>query len=439
MPFAGFTAEDFDAYLPEKWSSNMFTLPRRKVKDKLEAIGRQLFAELATCGLQLVPHLSDDHPSLWNNKRVETQWLFFSRDEGAQKKLAEIIDTERTLAANLADPAPLYRHVFLGVAVDCEHLEIGLRMHHDAWVDRKNLLTLLATEDGRCHFLDLLGTLPGHYEVGLVGGEIGPASGFDMDRLEDLTTRFGEGGGFLFVGARLPRDQVPVLGPEVEGVLVETMRLLVPVYHFVAWSPENDVVSMDNLVARREDAIRQAREQFGAQREEREARRAIEQQESQQRLEDLEERTRLQQEWRARERFARRAAARIAAEAEAQGEGASGPSPPARLAQPVRQAATPPAAALPPAATAPQPVRKEPADRPRAERPPRVAPERAADVRVGDRVEVGSGFLKGRMGIVQEIDDRGGVRIAFGALTSRLDRADVVGHGPATEGRTQDR
>jgi hypothetical protein len=64
-----------------------------------------------------------------------------------------------------------------------------------------------------------------------------------------------------------------------------------------------------------------------------------------------------------------------------------------------------------------------------------VAPERASDIRVGDRVEVGSGFLKGRLGIVQELDDRGGVRIAFGALSSRLDRPDVIGHGPAQGGR----
>jgi hypothetical protein len=429
MPFPGFTAEDFDAYLPEKWSSNMFTLPRRRVKDKLEDVGRHLPGNLAEFGLSLVQHLSDDHPTLWNNKKVETQWLFYSRDELAQKQLAEVIDTERTLAANLADPAPLYRHVFLGVAVDQGHLEIGLRLHHEAWVDRKNALTLLAEEDGLCHFLDVLASLPGHYEIGLVGEELAPVGGIDIDRIRDLAARFDGGSGFLFIGARLPRDQVLVLGPEVLEVVNEALRLLAPVYRFVAWSPENDAVSLDNLVARRQEAIHLARDQFAAQIEQREARRAAEQEASQQHLEELEERTRIQQEWRARERLVRRAAARTQADVEALPEIVRGPRPPDPP-EPHPPAVEPPAPRPPE-----RPARQAAGERPRHDRPPRVATERASDVRVGDRVEVGSGFLKGRMGIVQEIDDRGGVRIAFGSLSSRLERADVVGHGPAQGNR----
>ncbi len=167
--FDGFSSEDFDAYLPEKWSSNVFTLPRRKVKDKLDFIGRRLFEEFQAYGLALNMHLSDDHPSLWNKKKVDTQWLFFSRDEEARKKLAEIIDTERTLATTLIDPTPLYRHVFLGVSVNRDHVEIGLWLHHEAWVDRKNLTALLKDDDFRARFDEIKGIIT------LVDGTLLPA------------------------------------------------------------------------------------------------------------------------------------------------------------------------------------------------------------------------------------------------------------------------
>jgi len=427
MPFAGFQAEDFDAYLPEKWSSNMFTLPRRKVREKLDAIGGQLAAELAGGGLPLVQHLSDDHPTIWNNKKVEAQWLFYSRDESSQKRLAEIIDTERTLAADLADPAPLYRHVFIGVAVDRDHLEIGLRLHHDAWVDRRNLLTLIADDEGRGHFHDLLASLPPHYEIGLMGGEMAPVGRIDEAGIAGLAARFEEAGGFLFIGARLPRDQVLVLGEEIGGMLLEAVGLLAPVYRFVAWSPENDTVSLDNLVVRRREAIRLARDQFAAEREERRARRDREEAERRERLGDIEERVRVQEQWRARERMVRRSAARAQAAAEEGGKVVA--------AEADRRAEGPRAAG--PAAERPRerPENGAAAQRPERDRATRVPADRAADIQVGDRVEVVSGFLKGRIGVVQEIDDRGGLRIAFGSLSSRLDRADVRGHGPAHGGR----
>ena len=40
--FSGFTAEDFDAYSPEKWRSNVFNLNRLMVKQKLEHIAPTL-------------------------------------------------------------------------------------------------------------------------------------------------------------------------------------------------------------------------------------------------------------------------------------------------------------------------------------------------------------------------------------------------------------
>ena len=63
-----YCAEDFDAYRPEKWNSNMFTLERRRVKSKLENLGEMLEQELESATLSLIMNLSDEFPSLWNNQ-----------------------------------------------------------------------------------------------------------------------------------------------------------------------------------------------------------------------------------------------------------------------------------------------------------------------------------------------------------------------------------
>ncbi|MFO8070947.1 MAG: hypothetical protein R6V85_03640 [Polyangia bacterium] len=416
----GFTPDDFDAYLPEKWASNVYTLPRRKVKDKLESLGRDLSAALERNDLPLAMHLSDDHPSLWNNKKVSRQWLFFSRDEAARKKLIELIDTERTLADTLADPTPLFRHAFLGVSVDKDYLEVGLRLHHDAWVDRRNLRELMNDEEGRRHFADLCDSLPDHYEAGLVDVDLIQMSELDDERMREFSETFEQRRGWLFIGARLPRDQVVVLGPEVRETVVEAFGMLVPLYRFIAWSPQNDAITMENLVARRQEAIRSAREQFASERQQREKRRAREESERLELRAELEERTRTEEDWRRRERAARRAAAREAArrEEEAAERREERESPPGGAERHERR----------------QDARRESAprrgSRGRREERPRVSPERKAEIRAGDRVEVRSGFLAGRRGVVGELDDKDCALVLFGSMSSRLDRKDLVGLGP---------
>jgi len=453
MMFEGFTPEDFDAYLPEKWASNMFTLPRRRVKEKLETLGRSLSDELSAAGMALVARLSDEHPSLWNNKKVDTQWLFFSRDEDAQKQLSEIIDTERTLAATLADPTPLYRHVFLGVSLDKDTLEVGLRLHYDAWVDRKNLLALVGSDEGRARFAELRASLPDHYEIGVVGEELFAPQDLDHDAFAGCAARLEEHGGWLFIGARMPRDQVAVLGADVAETALETFRLLIPVYRFVAWSPENDAISMDRLLAEHERAIKATQAELDRERAEREARRREQQVLQAELRAEVEDRVLQEHAWRQREIAARRSAAKSAAEkAEAAWAAlqAKAPEQPAAEARPAPEPEPepvpveqkkddgPPSLARGARATegAPRTSRDKRRERPaksyRDHKPPR--PREAIDtdaaVAVGARVEVLRGFLKGRRGIVQDIDEKGQVRIAFGALSSRLALGDVAALKP---------
>ncbi len=461
--FEQFLPEDFDAYLEEKWNSNMFTLPRRKVKGKLEAIGRMLSTDLKQAGLSLVMNLSDEFPSLWNKKLVDTQWLFFSRDETARKKLTDLIDKERTLAGTLADPTPRYRHIFLGMALNKDHLAIGMYLHHDAWVDRSNLINLLNDETKKTELVALLTQLPEHYVIGLGDTETTSPAQFEENIIDDFTGQFHAEKGWLFMGARLPRDQVPILGTEVVTTTHQIIEFLIPLYKFFAWSPDNDAISLDTLVAERNETLKARSEEFSREREARDEKHRQKEAEGLKLREEIAEKVRETQTWRQREMAARRAfAAKAAAEskqddARARAEamaaswnlGGKEKTPTAPVDKPpVKSKPTADKPPVEPRPTAPEPrERKKWSDHKRgfkpakskpftpAKRPvaptPSVTPERAADIQIGDLVEVTRGFLQSRRGVVQQSDEKGGLRVSFGALSSRLTIEELKGFGPA--------
>lgn len=448
-----FTPEDFDAYLPEKWNSNMFTLARRKVKGKLERIGQKLDEALKEGGLSLVMHLSDEFPSLWNKKLVKSQWLFFSRDEAARDELTGLIDKERTLADTLADPTPRFRHVYLGVAVNKDYLEIGLHLHYDAWVDRQNFLSIVRNAESLNELEELIQALPAHYEIGLQGDDAVSPSECGADDISELARAFEENAGGLFIGARLPGDQVPVLGADVLETAREVFQLLIPIYKRVAWSPDNDAISLDDLVAERSRALQATHEELDRERAEREETLKERAEQGLKLREEIEERIRETQAWRQREVAARRAAAMAKAASESKAQDARAEAE--KLAQKwglgraEKEARGDQVAdeSVGPNATSAEersqkggqspsvkPEWKRTASSQLGEHSPHQhqirAPETASadplEICVGTLVEVQNGFLKGRKGTVQSLDEKGGIKVSFGALSSRLEKHDVV-------------
>jgi hypothetical protein len=435
-----FDAADFDAYLPNKWNSNMYTLERRRVKTKLEGLGRQLDGELTSAGLSLIMHSSDEFPSFWNKKRVDSQWLFFSRSEAAREELTHLVDKERTLKDTLEDPTPLYRHLFLGLSLTESHLEIGLRLHHDAWVDRKNFLNLCAKEESRTELETLLGDLPGHYQLSTDETNLQTLEELQSGRLSDLAAAFDGEKTWLFIGARLPRDQVLVLEEDIGSVAREVFRSLIPIYKFIAWSPANDAISIETVVKEHNEALQKSRETLDRERAEREARLREQEALGLAMKEQIAEKIRETEAWRSREVAARRAAAvRAANAAKEENARAKAEEMAAKLfgPKPSDKAVSEP---TPPKDTAVKPFKPQ-----RRERAPMVpvalsavsaatpALQTTGGISVGAFVEVTKGFLKGRRGRVQEIDEKGGLKVAFGALSSRLEEGEVTPIDPARE------
>jgi hypothetical protein len=263
MAFPGFVDRDFDAYAPNKWRSNVFNRERLEVKQKLVALGKELAGALTSAdGAPLLCEASAEHPALWNHKQVEAQHLFFSRNEGARKELDAIINRSRPMSTMLDDPTPQRNHLFLGVSLHQDRLELALKLHPDARVDRQNLERKLDDTWEQEKFLDLLHDLPAKARVAVGSGAAADAKVVDGARLRALLVDFAKpeapGQTHWFTIARdLPRAEAKDAGAELAARVKSELTALLPLYWFIAWSRENDFVSMKEQLKQEKQVKRQ--------------------------------------------------------------------------------------------------------------------------------------------------------------------------------------
>jgi transcription antitermination factor NusG len=264
--FAGFTSADFDAYQQKKWKSNVFNRERLEVKQKLVALGRELQgAMLGPDGSPLAADASVEHPALWNHKQVEAQHLYFSRNEGARKELDAIIDRQKSLASLIDDPTPQRNHLFLAVTLSESAVELSLKLHPDARVDRENLERKCVDHFEREKLLTLLHDLGDGFRVGIVP-ELSPVADVDAARLEQLITQLGKSTGMIppgapqplfYVGRAIPRDEAVAAATGLVDAARANLLALLPIYRFIAWSRDNDFLSMREALQKEKQQKRQ--------------------------------------------------------------------------------------------------------------------------------------------------------------------------------------
>jgi hypothetical protein len=258
--FPGFTDRDFDAYAPNKWKSNVFNRERLEVKQKLLALATELGGALkATDGSPLTCEASVEHPALWNHKQVEAQHVFFSRNEGARKELDRIIDRARPMTSMLEDPTPQRNHVFLSVTIDHERVEFALKLHPDARVDRQNLERKLAEHWERETFIGLAHALPDGYRVGITGQSMISSGAMDEASLKELLAGLAKPElpgktHWLFVERSLSRTDVKTAAGGLVDAARSELEALLPIYHFIAWSRDNDFVSIREVLKQEKQA-----------------------------------------------------------------------------------------------------------------------------------------------------------------------------------------
>ena len=232
--FEGFLAEDFDAYLAEKWSNNLHNLSRMKVKDKVQRLIKSIHADLNLPELKV--EASSEIPSVWNGRKVEDQWAYLLRGEVARRQLQPVLARRTDLATRVKVPAEHYRHALLCVRIDHEQIEIGVRISQHATVDLANLQ---GRASGDSETLEaIMSALP-------EGMGVDGCPGQTEDLLAALAAaRTGERD-WVLVCKHVSRDEAIELGAEMITEVQTAARGVLPLFNYLHWTPDNDYMDVE--------------------------------------------------------------------------------------------------------------------------------------------------------------------------------------------------
>jgi hypothetical protein len=435
-PSLHFTARDFDAYAAEKATSKAYSRPRLEVKQRALAWAREVVARLAELGISVDLHGSDEHPSIRNKHRADYQWVFFWRDQAARDELDRLLDRGRSISAVIDDPSPYTRHAFLALRISAGEVEVCFAVHPDAKVDVDNLRARLSQPEGTAdesqsplaaELTSALHALPEQFTFGAVGGDRVACGAATTEAIVAMLHRAADGQVPLWIGWSIPRETAIEHADILDEQLEDALVALAPIYRLVAWSRENDHIALD----RRLEGIEQERARAHAELEAENAR------------------------WRHEQAAARE---RSMAEARVRGDERLDGTLPARrptlatlfkTTAPARSGskqAGDAAGRKPPEdayAGRPETQRKAPAEI--AQKPSRggageqesgvakPSPDgvRSGVVEKGSRVRVRRGPFADKIGVISELDGRGGARVLLGLLSTRLelDELDLVVEG----------
>ncbi len=441
---------DFDALASERERSTTLQASRirehvAELRKRVLAWARGVVSRLSALGIAVE---ADEHPRASADPgRLR---IAFLRDADARSVL------ERTLAASVAQQltsAGALDHVCFALAMDAASIAVSIELSPLARLDAKNLQARLADPALARGLTRALEALPEQFAVALGGSTLDAQqalrTGADglarvLERAEDRLTP-------LWIGWSIPRSVAVMHSALLDEQLEDAIVALGPIYRLVAWARDNDLVAL----GRGGDEARGPR---SLSRGEPERERA------------LDRRDRL----RAKRRASRDGSA----------DGASipsprrGPGPSTRRATALEEEAAPSSRA---AREADGPSRKRDAKRSARDAPtqrttragqrpllhstlrttlrapatPRFETARpvkgsrrpsegaarqlfvtevdpTAPVERGTRVRVLAGPFIGKVGVVQELDGKGGARVMLGLLATRLDVKDLIA---SAEGR----
>jgi hypothetical protein len=395
------SATDFDAYLPERATSNAYTRPRLELKQRMLAWAKGVVTRLAEIDIPVDVSASDEHPSLRNGRRVDCQRVFFWRDADARAEIERLLDRKRSLAAALEDPAPHQRHVFLALRVDAQKVEVSVELHPEAWVDCRNLRAILGDPARTLGLTSALEALPDQFTIGLASDtERAPAAHATSDALRALGVRSEQEARSLWIGWTIPRDVAVTHAELLVDQLEDAIVALGPIEKIIAWAPDNDLIDLGSeLEAAKADRAR------------------IHEEAERERAQWQARRDRVGQEERAR---GRERSERVSGESDAAGGGAE--EVPSR--EPERE--------IEATSRARRAERKVPLPRILPRRPLVTEVDPTVPIEKGIRVQVLAGPFRGKVGVVQELDGKGAARVMLGLLATRVEVKDLMA---AAEGK----
>ena len=407
------TPGDFDAYLPERANSNAFSRPRLEFKQRALRWARNVVDRLRSLDIEMDVHGSDEHPSVRNGHRVDCQWVFFWRSHDERVELDALLDQRSGIAETLRDSSPYYRHAFLALRLDSDKVEVSAQVHPDAWVDFETWRARLSNPSGGQTTAEAIASLPEQFQYGISGRSAAPVATVNEESLRQLTERVRDEGAALWIGWTVSRDLALEHTETLDEQLEDALIALAPVYQRMAWRETDDPAGLKEEIARLREGVAKLAAERAAQ--EREAK--------QQKAREREQETERSRK-RTRERLAydatrprptlgdlfkpaTAAAGGKDAPSEASPVRPKLPEPPAAMSHGKQRAAKRKELPKPPSVSRPQPAP-----------PPTYVTGGALDK--GAKVRVLSGPFAGKVGVVSEVDNRGGARVLLGLLSTRV-------------------
>ncbi len=240
--FIGFSLADFAAYEEKKWASNVYTLERMKVKEKLKALIQDILQENPDLGTAISWAYSDEYPAIANNKQVDSQLAYAIRDERDCQSLRRFLEKTKLNADEIFSFASYFKHLAIVVSLTLEGVAVKLSLQQDASIDRANLAARLGKtwDQGIC--FERFKALPAGYFFKLNGADIDPL--LDADSASKLAKALDEPA-LLELGWFDSSEVVIGQGADYMAVVRERLAALLPIYRFAAWSHDNDHINVD--------------------------------------------------------------------------------------------------------------------------------------------------------------------------------------------------
>lgn len=241
-PLADATLEpwDFEALAGRRARDPEYNAQRLKARRKLLAWGKAAAVRSKKeGGLALDVRTSIHNPHAFNGNSVKRLWAYLVRPKVEKTRLRKVLG--RDLAKDLDNA---YRNAYLCMALEPDRLEVGLRIHADAWYDGRNLANRVEL-DGPGALLEILNQLDG-FQLRLhdwkgewICGQL------NSDSLADFLSHWVPGEHHFVVDRRFPVPEVAAareaaMGPEVPAMLQEELLRLAPLYRYAVWSEESD-------------------------------------------------------------------------------------------------------------------------------------------------------------------------------------------------------
>ncbi|MBN1960153.1 MAG: hypothetical protein JW841_04345 [Deltaproteobacteria bacterium] len=262
-PFNAFTTEAFATYSPEKWSSNVYNLPRMRVKDNMLGLCERLQQQLANELANLEHGASDDMPNLSNQKKVDAQWIFWFRDAASRGALASFVERVKLDQTALLNIAPQDKHASIAVVLRQNELWIGLHVAAGAKVDRRNIAAKLQKGWERERLLDLFKDLPEGASVGL-GDEKQMVTDANLGHLEEQAADLAQNSAAWQLGYSIAAEEVIAAELAIVDQVAEAIKALLPVYRFVTWTRDNDHIEAQKQLQEEKQQKRRQATSFSA-------------------------------------------------------------------------------------------------------------------------------------------------------------------------------